>query len=90
MIDKVYTLYMKTKLLKWGNSSGIRLPKQVVDTRGLLSGSDLSLEIKDNSIILKPISNKKETIEDLVALMHSQNMHAAIDWGSDRGAEHVV
>ena len=41
---------MKTKLVKIGNSFGVRLPKTVIDTCELVD--DLELTVKGKSIIL--------------------------------------
>jgi AbrB family looped-hinge helix DNA binding protein len=43
----------KTKLIKWGNSVGVVLPKPIRDTFNLEAGDDIELFDKDNHIILK-------------------------------------
>jgi AbrB family looped-hinge helix DNA binding protein len=43
----------KTKLIKWGNSVGVVLPKPIRDTFRLEAGDEVELIDKENHIILK-------------------------------------
>jgi AbrB family looped-hinge helix DNA binding protein len=43
----------KTKLIKWGNSVGVVLPKPIRDTFRLETGDEVELIDKENHIILK-------------------------------------
>lgn len=52
---------MKTKIVKIGNSRGIRIPKSFIDESGL--NSDVELEMNDGKIIIKPISKSRENWE---------------------------
>lgn len=45
---------MKVTLNKWGNSTGIRLPKKLLKDLNLKVGDGLSMRIEDGCIILKP------------------------------------
>ncbi|MBU2584955.1 MAG: AbrB/MazE/SpoVT family DNA-binding domain-containing protein [Bacteroidetes bacterium] len=48
---------MKTKVVKIGNSRGIRIPKSLIDESGLTS--DVELEVIDGQIIIKSISQNR-------------------------------
>ena len=52
---------MKTKVVKIGNSRGIRIPKSLIDESGLKS--EVELEVNDGQIIIKPISKNRESWE---------------------------
>ncbi|HEY3525207.1 MAG TPA: AbrB/MazE/SpoVT family DNA-binding domain-containing protein [Nitrososphaeraceae archaeon] len=43
----------KTKLVKWGNSVGISIPKALRDTIGLEAGDNVELVDKQNYIIIR-------------------------------------
>ncbi len=43
---------MQTKIQRWGNSNGIRLPKIILDTLNLNNNDELDIVIKENNIIL--------------------------------------
>lgn len=50
---------MKTKVVKIGNSRGIRIPKSLIDESGLQN--EVDLEVLDGQIIIKPISRSRES-----------------------------
>lgn len=50
---------MKTKIVKIGNSRGVRIPKSFIDESGLKN--EVELEIDDGKIIIKPISKNRES-----------------------------
>ncbi|MHB8930946.1 MAG: AbrB/MazE/SpoVT family DNA-binding domain-containing protein [Melioribacteraceae bacterium] len=50
---------MKTKVVKIGNSRGIRIPKSLIDESGLKS--EVDLEVLDGQIIIKSISQSRES-----------------------------
>ncbi|MCX6170853.1 MAG: AbrB/MazE/SpoVT family DNA-binding domain-containing protein [Ignavibacteriales bacterium] len=52
---------MKTKIIKIGNSRGIRIPKSLIDHSGLKS--EIELEIVDGQIVIKPISKTRDSWE---------------------------
>lgn len=52
---------MKTKVVKIGNSRGIRIPKSLIHESGLKS--EVELEVSDGQIIIKPISTNRESWE---------------------------
>jgi len=52
---------MKTKIVKIGNSRGIRIPKSFIDESGLKS--EVELEINEGKIIIKPITKSREVWE---------------------------
>lgn len=52
---------MKTKIVKIGNSRGVRIPKSFIDQSGLKS--EVELEIENGQIVIKPISRSRDTWE---------------------------
>lgn len=50
---------MKTKIVKIGNSRGVRIPKSFIDESGLKN--EVELEIDDGKIVIKPISKNRES-----------------------------
>ncbi len=53
---------MKTKLVKIGNSKGVRIPKSLIDEAGLTDEIELMLQNKE--IVLKSVSTPRETWAD--------------------------
>ncbi len=46
---------MKVTLNKWGNSTGIRIPKKILKEANLTIGESLSIFLEDGKIVLNPI-----------------------------------
>ena len=52
---------MRARVVKIGNSQGIRIPKTLLDQTGILD--DVELEVKQNQIVIRPISNPRKDWE---------------------------
>ncbi|MCR5847931.1 MAG: AbrB/MazE/SpoVT family DNA-binding domain-containing protein [Lachnospiraceae bacterium] len=78
---------MDASIKKWGNSQGIRIPKEYLKTLGITSETPLSIEIAGNTIVIhKKYSHK--TLEERVSesgmpLIFSEET----DWGKPQGSE---
>lgn len=48
---------MKTKLVRIGNSRGIRLPKLLIEQAGL--GEDLQLEVHGNTVVIRSLTSTR-------------------------------
>lgn len=77
--------YMSTVIAqKWGNSLGIRIPKEAADRIGIDQGSEIELCVTENEkiITLKPKRiQKKYTLEELLSQITPENRHKEIDFG---------
>ncbi len=49
---------MITKVVKIGNSRGIRIPKSIIDQSGIKN--EVELEVKDDKIIIKSLSEVRK------------------------------
>ena len=49
---------MRARVVKIGNSQGIRIPKPLLEQTGIMD--DVELEVKNNQIIIRPVSNPRE------------------------------
>lgn len=48
-------IQMPSKLCKWGNSLGVRLPQHVAECAGLSAGDYLYINLIDGEIIIRPV-----------------------------------
>lgn len=46
---------MTAKISKWGNSQGLRMPKDIMEILHLNVGDDVDITIVDGKVILEPI-----------------------------------
>lgn len=71
---------------KWGNSLGIRIPKEAADRIGIVQGAEIELYVAENEkiITLKPKRlQKKFTLEELLSQITPENRHDEIDFGTE-------
>ena len=57
---------MVSKVQKWGNSQGLRLPKQVLDLANIAVGDDVEVIVGEQQILVKKVSRSKYNLSDLV------------------------
>ncbi len=75
-------------LQKWGNGTGVRIPKKVIEAAKLKINQPLEVSLKGKSIVLTPVDNDKDfTLESMLKGVTPGNVHLAVDWGPDVGAE---
>lgn len=58
---------MRARVVKIGNSKGIRIPKALLDQTGIME--DVDLEVEDNRIIIRPVSSPRSGWEDAFRTM---------------------
>lgn len=82
----VYTYYMKTKIQKWGNSLGVRLPKNITEQKALKEGLGVSVVIKNDQIVIEPVEDEL-SLESMMSKVSVDNIHDETDWKEVRGNE---
>jgi antitoxin MazE len=68
---------MKTKLVRIGNSRGIRLPKSVIEQAGL--GEEVELDVGEGQIVIRSKRNPREGWEEACRRMHECGDDQLID-----------
>ena len=78
---------MNTKIQKWGNSLGLRIPKSFAEEAGVEAGSEVGLTVEDGQVIVTPLRRPKYRLRDLLCKVTPSNLHAEIDTGGRVGRE---
>ncbi len=78
---------MHTKILKWGNSLGLRIPKAFAEETGVGAGSEVDLTIENGDLVVSPSRKRKYSLDDLVERVSAKNRHDGIDTGNAVGRE---
>jgi len=80
---------MVTKVQKWGNSQGLRLPKQVLKDARISIGDDVDVTARDGVIVIAPVRRVrgKQSLQELVAGIPKNYEPEEIDWGKPVGRE---
>ena len=76
---------MKAVIQKWGNSLGLRLPRNLTGELHLVDGSSVELLVEDGKIILLP--KKKSSLRDKLKLISEDNLHGEVTTGHNVGNE---
>lgn len=79
-------------LSRWGNSLSIRIPKKVLKTLKLTNKDKVSYQIKDDSIVLKPVKKESPLRKmfdgfDTKAYFQGEPANKEDDWGKPQGKE---
>jgi len=75
---------------KWGNSTGVRLPKKVLQAAKWQHDQAVSIDVHGSAITLRPVRPAKSTSPTLAQLLKGVTPEKAggeLDWGVDRGRE---
>lgn len=73
------------KIMRWGNSLALRLPKAFLESLNLVEGSLVKIRTEKNRIIIEP--HNEMTLEEMVSLISSENLHAEVSTGAAKGNE---
>ena len=76
----------QVSIKSWGNSQGIRIPKNILEKLGLHVSDTLQIEVINDSIILKK-AFKHKTFEERVAEYNGEISICDYDWGAPVGKE---
>ena len=77
---------MTVKLQKWGNSQGIRIPKEVLKSVNIKENDKIVVMVKDDKIILVK-EKKKKNINDLFKNYKGEGSPEEYDFGEKVGKE---
>ncbi len=76
---------METKIQKWGNSLGIRIPINIIKDLSLRNGSIVDIEEEVDTIVIRP--KEKHNLDDMLNSINDSNMHYEFSFGVPEGEE---
>lgn len=82
----ILNVYMRSKVHRWGNSLGLRIPKAFAEEAHIEDGTDVDIAIEDGGIVVRAVP-RKYRLSDLVERITDANRHDAVDWGEPVGRE---
>jgi antitoxin MazE len=78
---------MRTKIQRWGNSLGLRIPRSFAEEAGIGVGSEVDLSIQDGDLLVKPARRRTYKLEELIRRITAKNLHGEVDTGGPVGRE---
>jgi antitoxin MazE len=79
---------MQVQLTRWGNSLGLRIPKDIAAQFGLSEGRRVDVVAEGDRIVIHA-DRPRYDLDELLAGLKPEDMQGAFDWGPDVGREDV-
>jgi len=76
-----------TKVQKWGNSLGLRIPKSFAEQAGVEAGSEVDLSVEDGELVVRPRRVPRYDLKDLLQGVTAKNVHKEVETGDPVGRE---
>ena len=78
---------MQVTMRRWGNSIGVRIPAGILTELNLSAEKKVDVRAEAGRIIIEPIIDSQETLEQLLGQITPDNLHSEIDFGQPVGKE---
>ncbi len=80
---------MITKVQKWGNSQGLRFPKEILKKVHIAIGDEVDISVKHGKIVIGSAARirGKYKLEDLITKMPPKYKPREEGWGKPTGRE---
>jgi len=76
-----------TKVQKWGNSLGLRIPKSFAQEASVEEGSAVDLSVSDGQLVIRPVRQERYELQKLLAAVTEENLHSEVSTGKPQGRE---
>jgi antitoxin MazE len=77
---------MQGQVARWGNSLGIRIPKDIAGRVGITEGAKVDIEAQGSQVVIS-VAKPRYRLAELLAGMRPEDMRDVFDWGDDAGRE---
>ncbi len=78
---------MLTKIQKWGNSLGLRIPKSFATEAAIEAGSTVDIAIEDGGLVVRPLRRPRYSLAELLREVNARNRHGEVSTGEPVGRE---
>jgi antitoxin MazE len=73
---------MPVKIQKWGNSLGVRIPKNIIEKVNLRENSEVEIDSSDGAIVILP-AKKEYSLDSLLEQITKNNLHSEEDFKTE-------
>ena len=78
---------MQTKIQRWGNSLGLRIPRSFAEEAGVEAGSQVDISVRDGDLVVSAAKRRTYRLSELLAKVTTKNLHGEVDTGEPIGRE---
>ena len=78
---------MEVRIQKWGNSSGIRIPSNILKSLNLKNNDRVELVEEEGRIIIRKVEKEKISLEERFANYQGENLAKDFVWDEPKGRE---
>jgi len=78
---------MQTKIQRWGNSLGLRIPRSFAEEAGVEAGSEVDLSVRDGDLVVRAAKRRAYRLSELLEKVTAENRHGEVDTGEPMGRE---
>jgi len=78
---------MRTRVVTWGNSLAVRIPKPYAGELGLVGEAEVDLSIDQGTLVLAPTAPYRVILRSLLEKVTEANTHREVDTGEPAGNE---
>ena len=78
---------MRTHIQKWGNGLALRIRKSFAAESSIGEGSVVDLSVTDGNLVVKPVTESVNTLDELLAGVTKHNTHEEVRTGKAVGNE---
>ncbi len=78
---------MQTKVQKWGNSLGLRIPRSFAAEAQVEEGATVDLSVENGSLLVRRLHPRKYALRELLKKVTPRNLHGEVPTGKRVGRE---
>ena len=78
---------MVTKVQKWGNSLGLRIPRAFAAEANLMPGSPVNITVRHGELVVTPAREAPCNLDEMLAQVTPENTHGELATGRPHGGE---
>lgn len=78
---------METKVQKWGNSLGLRIPRSFAAQAQIEAGTTVDLSVENGQLLVRSLRGRKYSLSALLRKVSRRNLHGEVSTGKPVGHE---
>ena len=78
---------MQTRIQKWGNSLGLRIPRSFAVEAQVEEGATVDLSVEDGRLLVRPLRVRKYALSALLRKIDRRKLHGEVSTGKRVGRE---